>query len=118
MLPLARDERRVLQANGYAVLEAEDGHEALQIARQRRDAIHLLVTDVVMPRVNGRRLADLLLQTRPDLRILSMSGYTDEAEIRQGALEPGVAFLQKPFSPMTLARKVREVLDTPRDRQP
>ncbi len=108
----------VLQANGYTVLEAEDGHEALQIARQHRDPIHLLVTDVVMPRVNGRRLADLLLQTRPDLRILFMSGYTDEAEIRQGALEPGVAFLQKPFSPMTLARKVREVLDTPRDRQP
>ncbi len=102
----------VLQSHGYNVLEARDGREAIGIAQQHGDRVHMLVTDLVMPRMSGRQLADVLTRLRPNLRILFMSGYTDEAIVRQGALDPGVAFLQKPFSPIALARKVREVLDS------
>jgi PAS domain S-box-containing protein len=103
--------RLILQASGYKVLEARDGQEAVWVAQQHPEPVHLLVTDVVMPRMSGRHLADLLAQARPELRILFMSGYTDEAVLRHGVLEAGVAFLQKPFTPIGLARKVREVLD-------
>jgi two-component system, cell cycle sensor histidine kinase and response regulator CckA len=102
----------VLQSNGYTVLEARDGQEAIWIARQHHDRIHILVTDLVMPRMSGREVADLLTRAKPHLRVLFMSGYTDEAVVREGALGAGVTFLQKPFSPIALARKVREVLDT------
>ncbi len=71
----------------------------------------MLVTDVVMPGTSGKVLAEELTQARPDLKVLFMSGYTDEAIVHHGVLEPGVAFLQKPFSPTDLARKVRQVLD-------
>jgi PAS domain S-box-containing protein len=103
--------RLILQASGYTVLEARDGQEAIWVAEQHSASIHLLVTDVVMPRMSGRQLADMLAQTRPDLAVLYMSGYTDEAVLRHGVFEAGVAFLQKPFTPIGLARKVREVLD-------
>jgi PAS domain S-box-containing protein len=104
--------RHVLLAGGYTVLEARDGEEAFRVAQQRQGPIHLLVTDVVMPRMGGRQLADLLARERPEIRILFISGQADEAMTCYGVPEAGGAFLQKPFNPVRLARKVREVLDT------
>jgi CheY-like chemotaxis protein len=106
---LARD---VLQLSGYTVLEARDGAEALDVAERERAPIHLLLTDVIMPQMNGRELAAQLRARRPGLRVLFMSGYTDDARVPHEVLEPGTAFLQKPFSPDALGRKVRELLDS------
>jgi CheY-like chemotaxis protein len=103
--------RHVLQIRGYSLLEARDGQKALQVAAGHGGAIHLLLTDVIMPGMSGRDLAAQLTQARPGLKVLFMSGYTDEAIAHQGVLDPGVAFVEKPFSPAGLARKVREVLD-------
>jgi two-component system, cell cycle sensor histidine kinase and response regulator CckA len=103
--------RYVLEKNGYTVLEAGHGQEALAVAERHDGAIHLLVTDVVMPGMSGRQLANALCQVRPATRVLFMSGYTDEAVLRHGVIDASPAFLQKPFSPIGLARKVREVLD-------
>jgi CheY-like chemotaxis protein len=102
---------RALKAAGYTVLEAADGDEALRVASAHADRIDLLVTDVVMPRLGGRDLAGLLLGTRPGLRVLFLSGYPDAVLVRRGALAAGSDFLEKPFTPEALARKVREVLD-------
>jgi CheY-like chemotaxis protein len=104
--------RQVLLAGGYAVLEARGGEEAFQVAQQCPGPIHLLVTDVVMPRMSGPQLAELLVRDRPDLRVLFVSGYADEATTRCEMAEAGSAFLQKPFNRVRLAQKVREVLDT------
>jgi DNA-binding NarL/FixJ family response regulator len=95
----------------YTVLEAPTGRDALSIASKRLSPIHLLLTDVVMPEMSGRELTERFVKLRPDARVLYMSGYTDDAIVRHGILRPGIAYLQKPFSPDTLARKVREVLD-------
>jgi CheY-like chemotaxis protein len=103
--------REVLQRNGYAVIQASDGRAALELAATHSGTIHLLVTDVIMPEMSGRQLADRLRDERPELQVLFVSGYTDDAIIRHGILEPGIAFLQKPFTPEALARKVRAVLD-------
>jgi PAS domain S-box-containing protein len=103
--------RRVLLAGGYTVLEARDGEEALGVAQQYTGPIHLLFTDVIMPRMGGPQLAERLIRNRPGMRVLYMSGYADEAIGRSGGTEAGCAFLQKPFNPVRLARKVREVLD-------
>lgn len=103
--------RQVLQRYGYTVLEAENGDEALGVAALYRETIHLLVTDVVMPGLGGRVLAERLLALRPELKLLFMSGYTDDAIVRHGVAQDQVAFLQKPFSPVSLGKKVREVLD-------
>jgi len=103
--------KQVLERQGYVVLEAPDGEAALRLAQQHRGPIHLLLTDVVMPRVSGRELAERLTQVRPDMRVLYASGYTDDSVVRHGILELGTAYLQKPFSPESLARKVRDVLD-------
>jgi PAS domain S-box-containing protein len=103
--------RDYLRANGYRVLEAVDGMQALEIAAAHKGAIHLLVTDVVMPRLSGRELATRLSSERPGLRILYISGYTDDSIFRHGVLEGGVAFLQKPFNLKSIAEKIREVLD-------
>jgi signal transduction histidine kinase len=102
----------VLRAQGYTVLEADNGDAALrQVGEQAGEKIHLLLTDVVMPRMSGKELADRLKVIRPDLKVLFTSGYTDDAIVHHGVLQAEIAFLQKPFSPVTLARKVREVLD-------
>jgi PAS domain S-box-containing protein len=103
--------RRVLQSCGYTILEAQDGKVALEIAQRHAGRIDLLVTDLVMPKMSGRELVERLTQARPGMRTLMMSGYSNDVVIRQGALQASVAFLQKPFSPIDLARKVREILD-------
>jgi two-component system cell cycle sensor histidine kinase/response regulator CckA len=98
---------------GYTVLTAADPVDAQRIAQTHQGTIHLLLTDVVMPGISGRELVDLLVPERPGLRPLYMSGYTDDAFVHHGVLEPGAAFLQKPFTPHQLAQKVREVLGSP-----
>ena len=103
--------RRSLEAFGYTVFDAADGPSALETAASHEGAIDLLLTDVVMPGMGGSELAERLATTRPRMKVLYTSGYTDDAMVRQGVLTAGVAFLQKPFVPETLARKVREVLD-------
>jgi signal transduction histidine kinase len=100
-----------LQSSGYAVLEAGNGSKAVEISRGHRGPIHLLMTDAVMPGMSGRELAQRLHDDRPDIKVLYVSGYTDDSVLRNGLLEPGTAFLQKPFTRDSLARKVREVLD-------
>jgi PAS domain S-box-containing protein len=101
----------ILKQQGYSVLEAEDAAAAIRIADQYPGCIHLLITDVVMPKMNGPTMARAIREHRPDAKLLYMSGYTDEAIVRHGVLEPGTPFLQKPFTPGTLARKIRQVLD-------
>ena len=100
-----------LARQGYTVLEAPNGGEALAIAARHPGPIHLLLTDVVMPGLSGRQLADQLARGRPDTKVLYTSGYTNDAVVRHGVLESGIAYLQKPFTLDGLARKVREVLD-------
>jgi PAS domain S-box-containing protein len=102
---------RMLEGGGYKVLEARHGVEALDISAQTALRIHLLVTDVIMPRMSGRELADKLSQRRPEIKILYVSGYTDDAIAHQGVLDEGIHFIEKPFSVKTLLKKVREVLD-------
>jgi PAS domain S-box-containing protein len=101
----------VLQMYGYTVLQAEDGRNALEVSRQHNGEIHLLITDAIMPEMGGRELAERLILERPQIKVLFMSGYTDEAVQRQGILTPGASFLQKPASMEVLLRKVRELLD-------
>ncbi len=104
--------RRILQEQGYTVLEAQDGQAALQAAADHNSPIHLLLSDVVMPGLSGQAVTEQLSQIEPNLKILFMSGYTDDTIAHHGvSSNNGVAFLQKPFSFTTLARKVREVLD-------
>jgi PAS domain S-box-containing protein len=104
--------RRVLAGLGYTVLQAREGEQALDICGQLRGPLHLLISDVVLPGLNGWELARRLREVRPECRLLYMSGYTASVISQRGILEPGVPFLQKPFSPEALAHKVREVLDS------
>ncbi len=103
--------REILQGSGYNVLEADAPDKALLIAGQHTGPIHVLVTDLVMPVMGGRELADRLSPLRPAMKVLYLSGYTDDALGHHGVLEPGKVLLQKPFAPDALVRKVREVLD-------
>jgi CheY-like chemotaxis protein len=103
--------REILDSQGYTVLDSLDVDDALRVSENHGSAIHLLLTDVVMPGMSGRALADAAKRHRPDLKVLYMSGYTDDAIVQYGVLDPGTPFLQKPFTPGSLAHKVREVLD-------
>jgi len=102
--------KRLLESRGYRVVEAASPQEALVRVGQLED-VRLLLTDVVMPKMSGRALADRLIESYPELSVLFMSGYTDEAVLRHGVENAKVAFLQKPFTPATLLEKVRSVLD-------
>lgn len=101
---------RILRGAGYAVLSAASGEEAL-VLWEKSGHIHLLLTDVVMPQMSGRELADRLAMTKPGLKVLYMSGYADDAIVHHGVLDPGTVFIGKPFSAADLTRKVRETLD-------
>jgi CheY-like chemotaxis protein len=103
---------RMLHQQGYNLLEAANGDEALRLVQKLAgEKIHLVVTDVVMPQMGGKALIDRLKVIRPDIKVLFTSGYTDNAIVHHSVLEPDIAFLQKPFSPKMLVRKVREILD-------
>jgi two-component system, cell cycle sensor histidine kinase and response regulator CckA len=102
--------RRSLEEVGYATLSARNAAEAIEIAASYPGPIHLMVTDVILPGINGAQLASQLSPRRPEMKVLFVSGYTDNTIVRHGVLEPGLEFLQKPISPKALARKVREIL--------
>ena len=104
-----------LEMSGYDVLVAANGEEALPLCERYNSKIDLLLTDVVMPRMSGQELSSRLLKLRPDTRVLYMSGYSENAIIHHGVMEEGTDFIEKPFSPETLTRKIREVLDSPRE---
>jgi len=101
----------MFRKQGYNVLEAANGPDALALARQQTSPIELLITDVVMPQMSGRQLADQLRTCHPETRILYLSGYTDDTVVRHGVLEEKMNFLPKPCSLDMLATKVRELLD-------
>ena len=101
---------RSLKIYGYTVLAARHGGEALLLGERHPGPIHLLLTDVVMPQMNGRDLADRLTPLRPDIKVLYMSGYTENAIVRHGVLETGIFFIPKPFRIKTLMGKIREIL--------
>jgi len=106
--------REILSMQGYNVLQAANGLEALPVCEQHTGPIHLMLTDVVMPQMGGRELAEQVARLRPATKVLFMSGYTDDAIVHHGVLGAGMFFIQKPFAPDALARKVREILDAPR----
>ena len=103
--------RKILEQAGYKVLDATNGNDAIRLWEEQSEPIHLLLTDVVMPETSGKEIADRLTSLLPTIRVLFMSGYTDEAIVHHGIVDSGVEFIQKPFSPTALAKKVREVLD-------
>ncbi|HEX9670977.1 MAG TPA: response regulator, partial [Thermoanaerobaculia bacterium] len=105
--------RKLLEAAGYTVVLARNGAEALEICERKDSPIDLLLTDLVMPEMSGREVAQRVRAKIPGIHVLYMSGYTDDAVVVHGVLEEDMAFLQKPFTLQTLARKVREVLERP-----
>ena len=104
--------RESLVRAGYKVIDTSDPLEARRISDRHRSVIHLMITDVVMPKVSGRELAEELKGRRPNMKVLFMSGYTDNAIVNTGILQKEVAFLQKPFTPAALTQKVRDILDS------
>lgn len=111
--PLRALTKEFLTASGYTVLEAPNGEEAIQVARTYSGSIDLLLTDVVMPRMGGKPLVEQMAQTRPNTRVLYMSGYPNDGIVQAGILANGVALLEKPFTREILSRRVRQVLDGP-----
>jgi CheY-like chemotaxis protein len=103
--------RAVLEKQGYQVMTAPDGSAALTLCTSHIGPIHLLISDIIMPELGGGELASRLVKLRPEMKVIYMSGYTDETIAHHGIVDPGVAFLQKPFTPHDLLRKVREVLE-------
>jgi CheY-like chemotaxis protein len=103
--------QRCLELHNYRVLPASDGRDALEVLKHHGGPLDLLLSDVVMPQQSGPELAEALSVRFPQMKVLFMSGYTDDAVVRHGLLAAEVAFIQKPFSPTALAQKVREVLD-------
>jgi len=102
----------ILKHYGYTVIESENGEKALEVRAQcSEQPVDMLITDVVMPGISGRVLADRLQSVYPEMKVLYISGYTDDAIVRHGVLDHGIPFLQKPFAPKDLAKKVREILD-------
>jgi two-component system cell cycle sensor histidine kinase/response regulator CckA len=99
-----------LRAYGFQVLEAANGEEALRVAAGHDGRIHLLMADVIMPGMSGKDVADRLAPLRPDMKVLFVSGYSEDVISHRGVLDPGVEYLHKPFTPQKLAAKVREVL--------
>jgi CheY-like chemotaxis protein len=102
----------LLEESGYVVLSAGGGEEAINFATTHKDHIDLLITDVVMPKVSGKEVAEQLKKIHPETKVLFMSGYTDEAIVHHGIVDSNIAFIQKPFSEQALAHKIREVLDS------
>jgi two-component system sensor histidine kinase EvgS len=102
--------KTILEAYGYQVLEAANSAEAFAIEKEHSSEIHLLLTDVILPGMNGKALSERLQDLRPKLKVLFTSGYTADVIARRGVLQRDVAYLQKPFGPESLAAKVREVL--------
>jgi CheY-like chemotaxis protein len=105
--------QEVLSRQGYEVIAARHGEEAIEIAKRHLDRIDVLLTDVVMPGISGRQLADRLSRIRPGIRVIYMSGYAEDAIVQHGVLEDGIDFLLKPFLPEVLTTRLREVLDRP-----
>ena len=103
--------RKILEASGYMVIDAHDGREGLELCATHEGPIDLLVTDVLMPELGGRELAEKALKLRPRMKVVFMSGHTQDVMLKEG-IEKGAAFLQKPFTPSVLAQKVRETLDS------
>ena len=108
--PLRRVARRVLAGAGYTVLEADGGRAAIQASERHQSPIHLLLTDVVMPQMNGRQVAEAIRAQRPETRVLFMSGYADDVIVHHGVLEPDTELLEKPFTSAALLRRVRGIL--------
>lgn len=102
--------REVLEDHGYKVLDASGGAVALGLAGEAQGTIHLLLTDVVMPGMTGTELARVLTPSRPEMKVLYMSGYTENVIVRQGVLKEGISHIQKPLTPAVLAARVREIL--------
>jgi CheY-like chemotaxis protein len=109
--PIAALVQDILSARGYKVLVALTVDEAIRLSEQKTENIHLLLTDIVMPKFSGKELARRIRQTRPSMKVLYMSGYTNDTIVHHGVLEDSTEFLEKPFTPSVLARRVREVLD-------
>jgi two-component system, cell cycle sensor histidine kinase and response regulator CckA len=110
--PLRKVVIELLTQIGYHVLSASNGKEALRVAQDYPDKIHLLVTDVLMPEIDGPELSKILCAARPDLKVIYISGYTDDSLAPEGVLEPGTILVNKPFSVRLLSAKMREVLDS------
>jgi DNA-binding NtrC family response regulator len=104
---------RILESAGFKVLSAASGDEAMRLLEQYDEAVHLMVTDVVMPGISGRTLAERLDELRPEMKVLFMSGYTDDVVVRHGVSQGEMRFISKPFGTMEFVRTIREVLDAP-----